>query len=46
MIRLSFRKGGDKQFYAVLRRSLLGKGWEVRLIMVYQTVSFNLTLCS
>ena len=46
MIRLSFRKGGDKQFYAVLRRSLLGKGWEVRLILVYQTVSSNLTLCS
>ncbi|KZT68632.1 hypothetical protein DAEQUDRAFT_324930 [Daedalea quercina L-15889] len=30
MIRLSFRKGGDKTFYAVLRRSLLGKGWEVK----------------
>lgn len=29
MIRLSFRRGGDKAFYAVLRRSLLGKGWEV-----------------
>ncbi|KAH9919620.1 EAP30/Vps36 family-domain-containing protein [Fomitopsis serialis] len=28
MIRLSFRRGGDKTFYAVLRRSLLGKGWE------------------
>ena len=28
MIRVSFRKGGDKAFYAVLRRSLLGKGWE------------------
>ena len=34
MIRLSFRKGGDKPFYAVLRRSLLGKGWEVRLILI------------
>lgn len=33
MIRLSFRKGGDKAFYAVLRRSLLGKGWEVRLYL-------------
>ncbi|PCH42956.1 hypothetical protein WOLCODRAFT_138126 [Wolfiporia cocos MD-104 SS10] len=31
MIRLSFRKGGDKAFYAVLRRSLLGKGWEVKI---------------
>ncbi|KAI0920303.1 hypothetical protein AcW1_002081 [Taiwanofungus camphoratus] len=30
MIRLSFRKGGDKAFYGVLRRSLLGKGWEAR----------------
>lgn len=29
MIRLSFRKGGDKAFYAVLRRSLLAKGWQV-----------------
>lgn len=29
MIRLSFRKGGDKPFYTVLRRSLLGKAWEV-----------------
>ncbi len=29
MMRLSFRKGGDKAFYAILRRSLLGKGWEV-----------------
>ncbi|KAI1790835.1 EAP30/Vps36 family-domain-containing protein [Ganoderma leucocontextum] len=28
MIRLSFRKGGDKPFYTVLRRSLLGKAWE------------------
>ena len=29
MIKLSFRKGGDKAFYAVLRRSLLDKTWEV-----------------
>ncbi|KAI0632753.1 EAP30/Vps36 family-domain-containing protein [Trametes polyzona] len=28
MIRLSFRKGGDKNFYNVLKRSLLGKVWE------------------
>ncbi|KAI0684553.1 EAP30/Vps36 family-domain-containing protein [Cytidiella melzeri] len=27
-LKLSFRKGGDKLFYAVLRRSLLGKAWE------------------
>ncbi|KAI0830056.1 EAP30/Vps36 family-domain-containing protein [Trametes gibbosa] len=31
MIRLSFRKGGDKVFYNVLKRSLLGKAWEVWL---------------
>ncbi|EKM52830.1 uncharacterized protein PHACADRAFT_100277 [Phanerochaete carnosa HHB-10118-sp] len=30
MIKVSFRKGGDKAFYAVLRRSLLDKAWEVR----------------
>ncbi|CAL1697693.1 unnamed protein product [Somion occarium] len=30
LIRLSFRKGGDKAFYAVLRRSLLGKAWETK----------------
>lgn len=29
MIKVSFRKGGDKAFYAVLRRSLLDKAWEV-----------------
>lgn len=28
LIRVSFRKGGDKPFYAVLRRSLLSKAWE------------------
>ncbi|OBZ74947.1 Vacuolar protein-sorting-associated protein 36 [Grifola frondosa] len=30
MIRISFRKGGDKSFYNLLRRSLLGKGWEAK----------------
>jgi ESCRT-II complex subunit VPS36 len=30
MIKISFRKGGDKLFYAVLKRSLKGKAWEVR----------------
>ncbi|KZV70568.1 hypothetical protein PENSPDRAFT_651440 [Peniophora sp. CONT] len=30
MMKLSFRKGGDKILYAALRRSLLGKAWEVR----------------
>ncbi|OSD03778.1 hypothetical protein PYCCODRAFT_1434166 [Trametes coccinea BRFM310] len=28
MMKLSFRKGGDKPFYNVLKRSLLGKAWE------------------
>ena len=31
MIRLSFRKGGDKGFYTILRRSLLGKAWGVSI---------------
>ncbi|KAK7680805.1 hypothetical protein QCA50_016114 [Cerrena zonata] len=31
LVRLSFRKGGDKSFYATLRRSLLGKGWESKV---------------
>ncbi|KDQ50779.1 hypothetical protein JAAARDRAFT_141403 [Jaapia argillacea MUCL 33604] len=33
MIKLSFRKGGDKNMYAVLKRSLLGKGWEVKEVI-------------
>ncbi|CDO68073.1 hypothetical protein BN946_scf184788.g4 [Trametes cinnabarina] len=28
MMRLSFRKGGDKSFYNTMKRSLLGKAWE------------------
>ncbi|KAA1466902.1 hypothetical protein DENSPDRAFT_812276 [Dentipellis sp. KUC8613] len=28
IIKLSFRRGGDKAFYAVVKRSLLGKAWE------------------
>ena len=31
VIKLSFRKGGDKSFYAILRRSLMTKAWEVRV---------------
>lgn len=31
MIKISFRKGGDKPFYAVLKRSLKSKAWEVRI---------------
>ena len=30
MIKLSFRKGGDKPFYTVLRLTLKNKAWEVR----------------
>ncbi|KAH9943659.1 EAP30/Vps36 family-domain-containing protein [Amylocystis lapponica] len=29
---VSFRRGGDRAWYGVLRRSLLGKGWEVRSV--------------
>jgi ESCRT-II complex subunit VPS36 len=29
LLRVSFRKGGDKNFYATLKRSLQGKAWEV-----------------
>jgi len=32
MIKISFRKGGDKTFYAVLKRSLKGKAWEERRV--------------
>lgn len=30
LIKLSFRKGGDKPFYAVLKRALKSKAWEVQ----------------
>lgn len=30
MMKVSFRKGGDKLCYAVLKRSLKSKAWEVR----------------
>jgi hypothetical protein len=33
MMKLSFRKGGDKAFYAVLKRSLMGKAWEVSIVL-------------
>ena len=29
LIRVSFRKGGDRTFYTILKRSLQGKAWEV-----------------
>jgi hypothetical protein len=32
IMKLSFRKGGDKAFYAVLKRALMSKGWEVRRV--------------
>jgi ESCRT-II complex subunit VPS36 len=42
MVKLSFRKGGDKAFYAVLKRSLMGKAWEV--CAVFASLSENV-LC-
>lgn len=30
MIKLSFRKGGDRAFYTVLKRSLMARAWEAR----------------
>lgn len=44
MIRLSFRKGGDKALYAVLKRSLLGKAWQVRARAWRRTHDIILTL--
>ncbi|XP_006464145.1 hypothetical protein AGABI2DRAFT_209196 [Agaricus bisporus var. bisporus H97] len=41
MMRVSFRKGGDKPFYAVLKRSLQGKAWEV-----LRCFSFNHLACN
>lgn len=32
MLRLSFRRGGDKALYAVLKRSLLGRAWQTKSI--------------
>ena len=29
MVRLSFRRGGDKALYAALKRSVMGKAWQV-----------------
>jgi ESCRT-II complex subunit VPS36 len=50
MIKLSFRKGGDKAFYAVLKRSLLGKAWEVGLQLsfdrkLYIVLMFVFVVC-
>lgn len=45
MIRISFRKGGDKAFYSVLRRSLLGKAWEVRVMRLLYSFFRRLIRC-
>jgi hypothetical protein len=31
-MRLSFRKGGDKRFYEILKRALQSKAWNVQTI--------------
>lgn len=31
-IKVSFRRGGDKPFYAALKRTLMGKAWEVSIL--------------
>ena len=31
IVRLSFRRGGDKALYAALKRSLLGGAWQVSI---------------
>ncbi|KAH9856236.1 EAP30/Vps36 family-domain-containing protein [Lenzites betulinus] len=41
MIRLSFRKGGDKVFYNVLKRSLLGKAWESKAAVAAAAAESN-----
>lgn len=35
LIRVSFRKGGDKNFYSILKRSLQGKAWEVSRYWIF-----------
>lgn len=37
LLKISFRKGGDKNFYAILKRSLQGKAWEVCLFRFSNT---------
>ncbi|KAI8992821.1 EAP30/Vps36 family-domain-containing protein [Trametes punicea] len=39
IMKLSFRKGGDKAFYNVLKRSLLGKAWESKAVAAATTES-------
>lgn len=47
MIKISFRKGGDKPFYALLKRSLKAKAWEVCALLGLQNalVFFSSVLC-
>ena len=39
MIKISFRKGGDKTFYTLLKRSLKSKIWEVGCYNSYMTLA-------
>ena len=36
LIKLSFRKGGDRAFYTILRRALKARSWEVSLAMWFK----------
>lgn len=36
LIKLSFRKGGDRSFYTILRRALKARAWEVSLAMWFK----------
>lgn len=35
LIKLSFRKGGDRTFYTILRRALKTRAWEVSLLAIW-----------
>lgn len=46
MIKISFRKGGDKPFYTILKRSLQSKIWEVRRSVLPEAdFSINIFTC-
>jgi ESCRT-II complex subunit VPS36 len=36
LIKLSFRKGGDKPFYNLLRRALRSQAWEASVVPPFQ----------
>jgi ESCRT-II complex subunit VPS36 len=38
LIKLSFRKGGDKSFYNVLRRALKAQAWEASAVPSFQLI--------